>query len=312
MNESIVFFGNERIATGVTTDTPILRSLLEQNYTIVAVVANYERSKSRNNRDLEVAKLAEEHRIPVLLPEKLSEIREQLSDFNAVAGILVAYGKIIPQSIIDIFPKGIINIHPSILPKHRGPTPLESAILNGDTETGVSIMQLAKEMDAGPVYSQSTLPLRGNETKQELADTLLDISQAMLTELLPGILSGAVVAAPQDDSQATYDQRIAKEAALLDFTKTALQLEREIRAYAEWPKSRTTIGDKEVVITKAHVVSELRAESAEQNQVPGKIWKNSKQFGFYTTSGILAIDSLKPAGKVEMSAQAFLAGYVVN
>lgn len=301
MSKTIIFFGNERIATGVSTATPILHALIENGYTIAAIVANYERGVSRDTRDLEVAEVAKKYHIPVLLPDKLSTIAQQLKDFQATAGVLVAYGKIVPKSIIDIFPRGIINIHPSLLPKHRGPTPLESVILDGSSVTGVSVMQLVKAMDAGPIYAQSETTLTGQETKQELADSLLEISRAMLIEVLPGILSEEVVARPQNDAEATYDKLIAKEDGRLDWSKPAEQLEREIRAYLEWPKSKTTLGSLSVVVTAAHVEA--------GSGTPGALWQQPKKMGVYTTHDILAIDKLKPAGKQEMSIKAFLAGY---
>ncbi|MGC1176964.1 MAG: methionyl-tRNA formyltransferase, partial [Candidatus Saccharimonadales bacterium] len=149
-SKKIVFFGNERLATGVTTEVWTLRQLLEEGYVIAAVVvAQKNTGPSRSARPLEIVALAEKHHIPVLSPEKPADIAEKLQAFGADIGVLVAYGKIVPQSVIDIFPAGIVNIHPSLLPKHRGPTPIESAILNGDEETGVSLMKLTAQMDTG-------------------------------------------------------------------------------------------------------------------------------------------------------------------
>ncbi|MFA5004197.1 MAG: methionyl-tRNA formyltransferase [Candidatus Saccharimonadales bacterium] len=298
---TVVFFGNERLATGVSTNTPVLKALIDNGYKVGAIIANYDKGSSRNVRDLEVASVAKQHDIPLLLPNKLEDIKTQLQDIGATVGVLVAYGKMVPQSIIDIFPHGIINLHPSLLPLHRGPTPLESVILGGSSKTGVSLMQLAKAMDAGSIYAQSELELTGTETKQALADILLDIGTAMIIDLMPGILSGSVVSAPQDETAASYDSLIKKEDGTLDWSKPAEQLEREIRAYAEWPKSRLALPGKEVVVTKAHVAS--------GNGPVGTIWRDGKSFGIYTAQNILVIDRLKPAGKQDMSAEAFLAGY---
>jgi methionyl-tRNA formyltransferase len=299
---TIVFFGNERLATSVSTTAPTLESLIEAGYHIAAVISHYERSKSRNARELEIAKIAQKHGIPVLLPDKPGEILEQLASYNADVAVLVAYGKIVPQSVIDVFPKGILNIHPSLLPLHRGPTPIESVILEGASETGVSIMQLVRAMDAGPVYDQTRLSLQGNETKQELADKLLEHGSKLLLEVLPGVLDGSLQPKTQDDSQATYDNLIRKEDGLLDLTKPAERLEREVRAYAEWPKSRIMLVDTEIVVTKVHVLPENHKQI-------GTIWLDGKQFGFQTSNGVLVVDALKPAGKPEMTAEAFLAGY---
>ncbi len=301
MSNKIVFFGNERLATGVTTTAPTLRALIKAGYKIVAVVSNYEAGQSRQARKLEIAEVAKEHDIPLLLPDKPGDIAEELKAFGAEIAVLVAYGKIVPSSVIDIFPKGIINIHPSLLPLHRGPIPIESVILEGANKTGVSIMQLAPAMDAGPVFGQSELTLMGTETKQGLADNLLEIGEAMLVELLPGILDGSLVALPQDDSRATYDQLITKSDGLIDWQKPAHKIEREIRAYQNWPKSRTTLGDKEVIITNAKVVDAAGK--------PGEYQATEKELVIFCGEAALQITQLKPAGKSEMSATAFLAGY---
>jgi methionyl-tRNA formyltransferase len=301
MSETIIFFGNERMATGVSTSAPTLQALISAGYRIAAVVANYEASQSRSLRSLEIGAIAQEHNIPLLLPKQLNDIKAEIQAYDAIAGVLVAYGKMIPQSIIELFPRGIINIHPSLLPRHRGPTPLESVILGGDEKTGVSIMQLAKEMDSGPVYAQSELSLTGSETKMSLADSLLDIGQAMIINLLPDILEGTVIALPQDSTQATYDPLISKEDGKLDWNKPAIQLEREIRAFIGWPQSRTMLGDKEVIITKAAVVDE--------SGKPGQIRSSTRDLVAYTSKQALSIHELKPVGKPVMSVQAFLAGY---
>jgi methionyl-tRNA formyltransferase len=309
----IIFFGNERLATGVTTTAPTLQTLIDTGYDVVAVVSHYERSKSRNARKLEIAAVAETHKIPLLLPEKPADIIDELQAYNATLGVLVAYGKIVPQRVIDVFPRGIVNIHPSLLPLHRGPTPLESVILEGATETGVSIMALAQAMDAGPVYDQTRLTLRGNETKQELADLLIGHGKNLLTEALPGIIDGSLPGQPQDDGQATYDALISKEDGEMDFSKPALQLEREIRAYAEWPKSRTTIAGKEVVVTAGHVLDPGAADNfgnySNHKPTSEPFATADGKIGLPTADSILAVDMLKPAGKQEMTAAAFLTGY---
>lgn len=300
-SKTVVFFGNERLATGAKTNAPTLSALVSAGYHVAAVVSNYERGTSRTARDLEVAQVAQRHKIPLLLPRKPADINNQLAAYKPDIGILVAYGKIVPESTMNLFPHGIINIHPSLLPRHRGPTPIENAILQGETETGVSIMKLVKAMDAGPVYGQSEIELTDTESKQELADRLLEIGGTMLIELLPDILSGSVVALPQDNSYATYDNLLSKDQGLLDWKKPAKQLEREIRAYMEWPKSRASITDKDVIITKASVLPL-------SGQI-GEVSFMDKQIIVFCAEGALKIERLKPIGKKEMSAAEFLTGY---
>lgn len=299
---TIVFFGNEQLATGVSTDAPVLQSLISAGYQVAAVVASYKGKSSTILDELAVARVAKQHNIPLLFPGKLSEISGQLKSFDAQAGVLIAYGRIIPQAIIDVFPKGIINLHPSLLPRHRGPTPLESAILNGDQLSGVTIMSLASTMDAGPIYAQSEVSLDSDVTKQQLADTMLEVGGAMLIETLPGILGGSIVAMPQDDSAATYDKLIAKSDGKIDWNKSATQLEREIRAYSGWPSSRTTFGGLEVTINKAHIISTTSGQV-------GALDISSNQLTVTCGKDSLVIDELKPSGKKLMAGTDFIRGY---
>lgn len=294
-SKTIVFFGNERLVSGLkSTDAPILRGLISRGYKVAAVISHHNTSSSRNNRPLEVAEIAKEHHIPVLLPSRPSEIIEQLRSYKAEAAVLVAYGRIIPQSVIDIFPKGIINIHPSLLPKYRGPTPIESAILNGDDKTGISIMQLTAGMDEGPVFAQSQVTLAGTEDKFNLYEILAKKSAELLFKTLPSILDGSLKAQPQDSTKASYSHLLKKEDGILDFsTMTAAEAERSVRAFLEYPKSRLTLNGRTIIVTKAH--------SAKTKKAPLDVLCKD---GFY-----FCIDELiAPSGR-RMTAQAFATGY---
>lgn len=302
MSKRILFFGNERLATGVTTSAPTLRALVEAGYDVAAVVvAQKPVAKSRQGRWLEIMDVAAKHDIEVIALDNLNDSLDKLSAYQAEAAVLVAYGKIVPPALLELFPKGIVNIHPSLLPLHRGPTPIESVILGNEAETGVSLMKLAPKMDAGPVYAQQVVKLNGDENKQQLADRLADIGASLVAQNLPAILDGSLQAKGQDDSQATYDQPLSKQDGLLDFNKAAAVLEREVRAYYGWPRSRAQLGAIDVVVTKSRVI--------EGNGQPGSLYPSSKQLGVYTGNDILIIDKLVPPGKTEMTAEAFLAGY---
>jgi methionyl-tRNA formyltransferase len=299
---TILFFGNERLATGVQTNTPILRSLIRAGYNIGAIISHNEPTMSRKPRPLEIAEVATHYNIPLLLPESLSDIHDTLKAYKATVGVLVAYGKLVPQDIIDIFPRGIINIHPSLLPLHRGSIPLESIILDGETSTGVSLMQLVKAMDAGPVYAQTTISVVPDITKQELADQLSSLGAGLLTKNLPTILDGSMAPTPQDETQATYDQRITKADAQLDWSKPALLLEREIRAYAGWPRSRAVIGNQGVTITTAHIVPGASI-------AVGDVTTDNATLVVQSGDQALCIDTLIPDGKKIMTGAAFISGY---
>lgn len=293
-SNTLIFFGNERLSTGFEPDgAPTLQALINEGYDVKAIVANYSKGTSRKARQLEIQAVAEAHNIPVLLPEKLRDIKEQLTSYNAEAAVLVAYGKMVPQDIIDIFPKGIVNIHPSLLPEYRGSTPIETAILEGCEKTGVSLMKLVKAMDAGPIWVQKEITLGGHESKQALTTQLLSLGKELLVEHLPAILDGTLQPQPQNDAEATYTKLITKADGILDpVTKSAVQLEREIRAFATWPKSRLTVKGKEIIITKA------RTSSTPSVALPIPCAHNTY---------LEIIELIAPSGKT-MSGEAFLAG----
>jgi methionyl-tRNA formyltransferase len=293
-SKSLIFFGNERLSSGFVPDgAPTLEALIDAGYDVKAVVANYETGTSRKARELEIEAVAKRHGIPVLLPDRPKDIIDELKAFDAEIGVLVAYGRIIPQSIIDIFPKGILNIHPSLLPRYRGSIPIEQAILDGASQTGVSVMGLVKEMDAGPVYAQQRVELAGNETKQELTQLLLNLGGKLVLEVLPSALDGTATPKVQDESQATFTSLINKADGHMDLHKSAEQLEREVRAYAVWPKSRLELYEHQVVVTKAHVAQTKDAGALVIDAQPG----------------YLEIDELvAPSGK-KMSGADFLRGY---
>lgn len=299
----IIFFGNERLVSGLDrTDAPILKGLIDRGYDVVAVVSHHSSSNSRNQRHLEVAEIAKEHDIPLFLPNRPSEIIDDIQSLHADVAVLAAYGRIVSQEIIDIFPLGIANIHPSLLPKYRGPTPIESAILNGDEQTGVSIMQLTAGMDEGPVYAQRSLSIAPGEKKFDLYNRISDLASQLFFDTFPAIIDGSLSPKPQNDSDATYSKLIQKSDGVIDWSQSAVAIERQIRAYAGWPQSSTTLGDMDVVITDAHVAQIGPAQ-------PGQIIAEKRRLFIGTTSDSLEITSLKPTGKKEMPVAAFLAGY---
>lgn len=304
MSKRILFFGNERLATGVTTKLPIIRSLLDASFDIAAVIITSQTSSiSRKPRMLEIANFATDNRIQLLSIDRLKDNIDRLKEYDADAAVLAAFGKIVPREVIDIFPSGIINIHPSLLPKHRGPTPIESPILMGETETGVSLMKLSPVMDAGPIFDQKKVELKTNQTKQELADSLGKLGGERLATLLPDILEGRIELVEQLESEATYDNKIGPNDGILDFNKPAIELERQIRAYAGWPRSKTIINNQPVIITKAQVLAYQATNS------PGTIWHEGNRFGFETVMGILEVERVIPASSKEMTAADYLRGH---
>lgn len=303
MSKKILFFGNERLATGVTTTAPALRALIDDGYDIPAVVVSQsDIGNSRRARQLEIAEVARQHDIPVIAPANLAAAKDELAAYGAKAAVLIAYGQIVPPEVLALFPAGIVNIHPSLLPKHRGSTPIESAILNDDLNTGVSLMRLTETMDAGPLYAQDGVRLPDGVSKQDAADQLLERGVELLMEYLPRAVGASPTLTSQDDTQATADRLIRKADGVIDWQKDAEQLEREVRAYAGWPRSRASLAQKEVVLTKVRLAHETGG-------APGTIKTDKKRLVVFCKQGALEIEELIPAGKKAMSGQAFLAGY---
>lgn len=295
MKHRLVFFGNERLATGVTTQLPILHALTTAGYEISALVIN-----SR----FEAFEFASANQIPVystITPETVKKL-------GATAAVLAAYGKLVPARLIDAFPSGIINLHPSLLPKHRGSIPIEATLLEGASETGISLMQLVPAMDAGPIYAKQTISLSGTETKQYLADQLGEIGAISLIRSLPDILNATLLAKPQDSAAATYDQRLTKADGQLNWHHSAITLERQVRAFAGWPGSYTTISGTSVTVTAAHCWN----DGPLPPQAQGSFEVIAKKLIAHTGDGALVIDELKPAGSRVMPAGSFLAGHPIT
>ena len=286
----LVFFGTEDFSLIA------LRALVEANYEIAAVITKPDTPRGRGHvlTPPAVKNYALEHDIAVWQPAKLSDIADDITALQPVAGVLVSYGKIIPQSIIDLFTPGIINVHPSLLPLYRGPSPIEAAIANRDDQTGVSIMQLSAAMDAGPIYAQVTQSLDGSETQSEAYQTLGDIGTQLLVDTLPDILDGNLQPTAQDDSRATYCQLLSKDQSWINpDQQTATRAEAQVRAHQVFPRTRFNYNDQTIIITAAHVTKQATSPL---------------DITFHDGS-VLAIDELiAPSGK-KMSAPDYLRGH---
>lgn len=284
----IVFFGSGPVAAKSL-------SLMQTDFDIEAVV-----TKPTTEDEMKQAA----NGAAVYLVSNKQELSELLSrkPFRSEVGILIDFGIIVTGDVIDYFPKGIINSHFSLLPEWRGADPITFAILSGQTKTGVSLMMIDEGMDTGQIIRQKSLPISPDETTATLTDKLIELSDQLLKSDLSAYVAGKLPARAQPHpDRATYSRKLTKEDGLLDFRKSARQLEREVRAFVEWPKSRTKLAGIDVIITKASV-SDNRGE-------PGTVIVQDKRLLINCAEGALVIKKLKPAGKSEMTAEAFLAGY---
>jgi methionyl-tRNA formyltransferase len=299
MNQSktLIFFGNERILSGVEfEEAPVLTTLLNGGYKIAAVIIKNNETKSRKIKNDVVANIANKNNIPLYISPTDDQISELVSTSNPEAAVLVAYGKIISQRVIDLFPKGIINIHPSSLPKYRGSSPIETAIANGDNKIGVSLISLTAGMDSGPVYAQQYFEITDNESKYEIGSKALQVGATVLLKNLPLILSGELKATEQDESLATFTSRLNKSQSRVDLSAfdsdKAYNL---LRSMDIFPRVKLTYGNVDIIVTKFHISDTLENLS----------------FKCADNKYITVDELVAPSGKI-MAVSDFLRGYTKN
>lgn len=295
ISSPIVFFGSGPVAA------ESLRLLAEETE-IEAVVTKPRAAHHRG--DVPVISVAEKLKLPIFTVSNRRELDELVNKetFRSRLGVLVDFGIIVSQKVIDSFPLGIVNSHFSLLPEWRGADPITFSILSGQHKTGVSLMLLVAGMDEGPVLAYAEHEIGGTTTTPELTADLIKLSNAQLGTILPLYLNGDAVPLPQDPSiKPTYSRKLTKADGNIDWHKPAEQIEREIRAFIEWPKSYTTVGGLDIVIMRARVIDTEGAS--------GTFTKQNGQLVAFCGEKALAIDEIKPAGKQKMTGQAFLAGY---
>jgi methionyl-tRNA formyltransferase len=245
--------------------------------------------------------------LPLLKLEKLDgAAREQTAALKPDILVSFAYGKIFGPKYLDLFPMGGINIHPSLLPQYRGPTPIPAAIINREAVTGITIQRLAVEMDAGDILAQETVPLNGRETTASLSKTMAKKAAEMLTATLRGIAAGTLRGKPQDHGAATYCSLFEKKDGLIDWSLSAVEIEARIRAFDPWPLSWTTHGDNQLFILKAEALEDDDLSLINPGWVLGKDEK--KGILIQTRKGILAVSELKYRTKKAMDWKDFLNG----
>ncbi|MCR4322656.1 MAG: methionyl-tRNA formyltransferase [Candidatus Azambacteria bacterium] len=258
---------------------------------------------------------AESHTIEVWQPTKLrdQEMIDRIRKWAPDIIIIAAYGKIIPQEIIDIPTYGILNVHTSLLPRHRGASPIQSAILSGDQETGVTIMRIDAGLDTGPIVSQRSLAISPDETTETLTRKLAACGADLLIETLPQWLSGEITSQPQQDAHATLTKIFKKEDGEIHKEHTAEQIERMIRALTPWPGVFITLRDKKeekkmlkILRTRvAPCIPTLQPLTLSLRDMPD----GEKELILHTEDGCLMLDSVQPEGKNPMSGHAFWLGY---
>ena len=282
-----------------------LDALLTSGHQIVGVFTQPDRPAGRGKKLMPspVKVLAEQHSLPVFQPASLrpEENQKLVAELQADVMVVVAYGLILPKAVLDMPRLGCINVHGSLLPRWRGAAPIQRALWAGDSETGVTIMQMDVGLDTGDMLYKLSCPITKADTSATLYDKLAELGPQGLIETLQQLADSSIRAEVQDETHVTYAEKLSKEEARMDWSLSAAQLERCIRAFNPWPMSWMMIEDQPVKIWKASVIhGQPQAE-------PGTILAASKQgIEVATAEGILNLEILQPAGKKAMSAQDLL------
>lgn len=297
----LLFFGASEFAV------PALRALVASGRPIRAVYTQPDRpaGRGRKLRPAPVALAARELSLPLEQPERLrGEAIEGIRSYEPGAVVLAAYGLLIPRAALEIPPLGWLNVHPSLLPKYRGASPVVAPILAGDERTGVSIFLMREGLDDGPVLSQVETPIGPAETAGELTARLAETGARLLVETLEAWATGGIEPREQDATAATYAPKLRREEALLDWTLPADVLSRRVRAYNPWPVAHTHWGDRLLRVLRAAPVE--RTQAAE----PGAMYRDpAYRYPLVACGeGALALEEVQFAGAKRVDGKAFLAG----
>ncbi|MBR2669033.1 MAG: methionyl-tRNA formyltransferase [Solobacterium sp.] len=296
----VIFMGTPVFACSV------LEALIEEKYNVVLVVSQPDKPVGRHHQVVStpVHELADKYGIPVLQPERLREETEKILEYTPDLIVTCAYGQFVPEVILNYPKYGCLNIHPSLLPKYRGGAPVHHAVWNGDTETGVALMEMIKKMDAGRVYAVKRVPIGPDETTEELNLRLMEVSKELIRDALPEYLEGNLSGTEQEEEKATIARNISKEDECISFKKEDLhQVYNHIRALIDWPVAYARINNKRLKIYRA----EIREGGCTEE--PGTVLGfRDGAMEVACTGGILRILELQPEGKKRMKAADFANG----
>ncbi|PIE32892.1 methionyl-tRNA formyltransferase [candidate division KSB3 bacterium] len=303
---NVVFMGTPDFAV------PTLQQLIDYHYNVLAVITQPDRAKGRGRNVVSppVKLLAQEHKIPVLQPEKVSteKVVQALKELAPDVIVVVAYGQILPESILRIPPRGCINIHGSLLPKYRGAAPIHWAIIRGETETGITTMFMDKGMDTGDMLLTRSLPITSDDTTGRLYDTLSLLGAELLIETLQQLEAGTLQRIPQDSAQATYAPMLKKEDGVINWNEPAVEIDRKVRGLFPWPGAYTYFRGKMAKILQV----ECTAEPAQAKDIlPGTVVALDKTSGplIMTGFGCIRLLRVQPQNKNAMDCHDFCRGY---
>ena len=297
----IYFFGTPNFAV------PTLKMLASnKDFEIQAVVTQPDKPGNRKVLTSPPVKTAaEELGLKVLQPEKIDKkLIDQIKKDKPSALVVVAYGALIPKELLELTEYGCINIHPSLLPKYRGASPIQEALLNGDKETGIAIMKIDEKLDHGPIYLIKRMGIEESDTFSTLSEKLANLSAVLLTLALKDIFDKNFVPIQQQDSKATFCRKITKEDGKIDWIRTSKEILNQIRALNPWPSTYTVIQGKTLKILEATIQETMKKSK------PGTIEILDKEtFGFHASDALIIPSKVQLEGKSQTTAKEFLNGY---
>jgi methionyl-tRNA formyltransferase len=297
----IVFFGTPTFAV------PTLEALLASRHDVVGVVSQPDRPRGRGQKleptPVKAAALAAG--LAVLQPERLKtpEFMDALAGMRADLAVVAAYGKIIAESVIAIPRLGMINVHASLLPKYRGAAPIQRAVLAGDRETGVTIMRIVKELDAGAMFAAMAVPIGPDDTSEDVERALAARGGALLVEVVDRMAEGTAHEQPQDETKATYAPKIVREEGAIDWSRPARAIHDQVRGLTPWPRAWTHAEGARLILTRTS------PEASAADAAPGTVLEAAgDRLVVRAGEGALRILGLQPEGRRAMSAREYLAG----
>ena len=283
---NLIFIGTSEFAV------PSLENLTKSDYKIKAVITAPDKPQGRKKETIPspVKQKAEELQLKTLQPKDIKEIKEEIFEISPDLIIVAAYGQIIPKEIIEYPKLGSLNIHPSLLPKYRGPSPIQSAILKGEKEIGVTIIKMDEKMDHGPILSQEKIKIKTNQYYPEIQEKLSEEAASLLNLTISRYLKKEITPRPQNDSKATYTKILTRQDGEINWQKEAQEIERKVKAFYPWPGTWVYFKNKRVKIIKAKAITEERDGTV----------KTGKDY--------LLLEKVQPDGKKPMSGADFLRG----
>jgi methionyl-tRNA formyltransferase len=302
----VVFLGTPQFAV------PSLERLIRSPHHVVGVITQPDRPRGRGHKvtDSPVKATALAHGVPVFQPARLRDpdVADTLTKWAPDLGVVAAYGKIIPEHLLNLPRLGMINVHASLLPRYRGAAPVQRAVIDGVPETGITIMRMVAALDAGGMFAKVTRPIGPDETSDVVERDLADMGAALLIDVLEDVAAGRAIEEPQDDGSSTYAAKITKEEGLIDWTLPALAIHNRVRGLYPWPHAFTYLDGERLILMRTHVGPGTTLDA------PGTIVDVAGGLLQVATgeSGRLVIDEVQPEGRRAMKTREYLAGHLIQ